>query len=449
MNRIIRITLSISCLLLCLFWFGCRSGSENARNPTIQDLSDSLMYDDVLKRLNGTQWERETDPWTIMIYCGALVETKRPLPREMVSPPVPQHVSRFIRGYYSFRQGKLRESLRIFSELAQDKEHHIWGDLGILEFSLATGSISNMKRPLESLEEETRKAPAVARTLHLPVYKAWYGFFSGQYDQAEKILNDHKDGIDAMRLSELQVTMLLRQDRFNEAEAIIKRMPPGFQVTAELESALINLKYGSKKWLEFLGEKRKKYPQFWVIESKYADALVDSGQIDAATEVRKKLAHARPFDVFVQLAFASHQLYHGNFEEAREYLVHLDYPPEVDYYDVLLAKMYSKQDLDVKAWEYLKLAKKLFPRSPYALAGITGMALKERDYNKMYGALKERLEIDPNDIQVLVFLMLVDCLRNEYDELWQIEKRVNSSKRYIDQEMREKIGLVKSKCGNR
>ena len=110
------------------------------------------MYNEILTKLNGTQWEREADPQTIMTYIDALVETRRTLPPEIVSPLVPQHVSRFIQGYYSFRQGKLRESLRIFSELARDKENHIWGDLGMLEFSLGTGSISNMKHPLESLE---------------------------------------------------------------------------------------------------------------------------------------------------------------------------------------------------------------------------------------------------------------------------------------------------------
>ena len=449
MNRIIKITLLISCLLLCVIWFGCRSGSENTRNPTIEELSDSLMYDEVLNRLSGKQWEKEGDPRTIMIYCDALVETQRPLPREMVSPPVPQYVSKFIHGYYSFRQGKLRESLRVFSELAQDKEHHIWGDLGILEFSLGTGSISNMKRPLESLEEEAKKTPAVARTWDLAFYKAWYGFYSGQYDEVDQILNDCKDSIDAVRLSGLKVAVLLRQDRFNEAEEIIKRMPPGYQVTAESESALIKLKYGSKKWLEFLREKRKKYPQFWVIESEYADALVDSGQIDAATEVRKKLAHARPFDVFIQLAFAAHQLYHGNFDEAKDYLARLDYPPEVSYYDVLLARMYEKQNLDTKAWEYLRLAKKQFPRSPYALSGIMGMALKERDFDEMYSAQKERLEIDPNDITTLLSAMYVHCLRKEYDEVWQVEKRISGSKRYIDQGIQEKIEDLKTKCGNR
>lgn len=449
MDRIIRITLSISCLLLCVVWFGCRFGSEYTRNLTIEELSYSLMYNEILTKLNGTQWEREADPKTIMTYIDALVETKRPLPREMVSPPTPHHVSKFIHGYYSFRQGKLRESLRIFSELARDKEHHIWGDLGILEFSLGTGSISNMKNPLESLDEEARKTPAVLRIWDLPFYKAWYCFFSGHYDEADRILTDYKDSIDPVRLSELKVTMLLRLDRFNEAEEIIKSMPPGYQVTAELESALVRLKYGSKKWLEFLREKRKKYPQFWIIESKYADALVDAGQIDSASEAYKKLAHARPFDVFIQLAFVSHQLYHGNFEEAKDKLIHLDYPPEVSYYDVLLAKMFSKQNLDMKAWEHLRLAKKQFPRSPYALSGIMGLALKERNYDEMYSALKESLEIDPNDIATLLAAMFVHCLRKEYDEAWQVEKRINGSKRYFDQEMRERIGSLKANCDPR
>ena len=99
LNRIIRITFSISCLLLCVFWFGCRSGPDIPLNPTLEELVYSLKYEEVLSKLNGERWERETDPRTIMIYCEALVETKTPLPREMVSAPVPQHVGKFVHGY--------------------------------------------------------------------------------------------------------------------------------------------------------------------------------------------------------------------------------------------------------------------------------------------------------------------------------------------------------------
>ena len=303
-----------------------------------------------------------------------------------------------------------------------------------------------MKRPLESLENEARKNPTFAREWGLAYYKAWYCFCSGQYDEVEKILNDDKDSFDAVELSELKVTMLLRQDRFNEAEKIVRRMPPGYQRTAELESELIKLKYGNKKVLDYLSEKRKKCPQFSLIESKYADALVDSAQIDAATEVRKKLAHERPFDFFIQLAFASHQLYHGNFEEAKDYLVRLDYPPEVSYYDDLLAKMYSKQGLDAKAWEYIKLAKKMFPKSPYALSAIAAMAWKERDLDMQYAALKEELETDPNNIQILALMVLLHFFRNECDQALQVEKQISGSKRYVEPEIRQKLDSVKSKC---
>jgi tetratricopeptide (TPR) repeat protein len=404
------------------------------------------MYDEILNRLNSQQWERDTDPRNIMFYCAALVETKRQLPREITSPSIPRHVSEFVQGCYSFRQGKLRESLRIFSELARDKDHHLWGDIGLLAFSLETGNISNMKRPLERLEAEAKKNPAVVRTWDLLYYKAWYAFYSGNHEEVEQILNNHKDSLAALGLSELKVTVLLRQDRFDEAEEIIRKIPSGYQVRAGLDSELIKLKYGSKKCLEYLRKKKTEYPRFRGLESKYADALVDTGEVEAATEVRKKLVQERPFDFFVQLAFAAHQLYHGNLEEAKDYLIRLDYPPEVNYYDVLLAAMYKKQNLDMKAWEYLGLAKKLFPRSPYVLSGIMSMALKERDFDKQYAALKESLEIDPNDIATLVAAMFVHCFRKEYDQVLQAEKRINASKRYVDPEMREKIELVKAKC---
>lgn len=446
MNRIARITLSVSCLLLCFLWLGCRSGSESAKNRSARELANSGTYEEALNKLSREKWKPGEDPEIIMTYCDALVETGRALPQEMVSPPIAQHVSKFIHGYYSLRQGRLRESLRIFSELSQDKEHHVWGDLGMLEFSLASASIANMKRPLESLERESGKIPSLVRTFNVPLYKAWYSFFSGRYDETQMILNEYKNSIDPAMLSELKVRMFLREDRFDEAENMIRKMPADYQVTAEMESTLIKLKYGNKKWLEFLSEKRKKYPQFQTIESNYADALVDLGQIDAATDVRKKLVQARPFDVTVQLAFAAHQMYHGNPKDAKDYLVRLDYPPEVSFYDTLMARMYSQEGLDAKAWEYLNLAKGMFPKSPYALTGIAAMAFKERDFDREYEALHEKLEVEPNDIETLVMMMFVQCFRREYSEIWKIEKRINQSKRYIEPGIREKIDLVRNKC---
>ncbi len=446
MNRTMKIILPVLCLYLCVFWFGCRPGSGDTRNPTIEELSNALMYTAVLDRLSNVQWEREDDPRTIMMYCDALVETRKPLPEAMISPPVPQHVSKFTRGYYSFRQGKLREGLKIFSEIVEDKKHHVWGDLGVLVFSLETSSIANAKRPLDVLEREAGRDPALSQKWNLPFYRTWYNFYCGRYDEVDKILRDYEDNLDARGLSELKVTMLLMKDKFSEAERMIRRMSPGYQWTAVLESELIKLKYGHQKWLEFLREKRKQYPRFWMIESKYADALVESGQIDSATKIRKKLVEVRPYDFLMQLALAAHILYHGNFEDARGYLLRLDYPPEVSYYDVLLSEMYSRQNQAAKAWECLKLAKKLFPKSPYVLTGIMGMALNARDYDMAYRAVKEKLEIDPNDIETLVLAMLVYCLRREYNEVLRVETQIEGSRRHIDKEIKEKIESLKTQC---
>jgi len=446
MIKRVKIALLITYMLVAVLLLGCRPGSADTLNRTVYDLANSLMYDTLLTELANHNWDTESDPRIIMIYCDALVETNKPLPGSMLLPSVPQYVRNFIRGYYNFRQGKLKESIKTFSELAQDRANHAWGDLGILTFSLATGSITNMKDPLDRLEREAERIPEMVQKWEIPFYKAWYNYYTGHYDEVARMLDQRSHDFDSAQLSELRVTMLLRNDEFDKAEQIIRRMPSTYQATVALEADLVKLKYGTKKWLEYLREKRKKFPQFWLLESEYADALSGEGQFDEVTEIRKRLVKNRPFDFVMHLALASHMLFHGKFEDAKEYLLRLDYPSEVDYYDVLLSEMYEKENQKTKSREYLMLASKLFPKSPYVLSRMKGIAIKERNYASVHNIIREQLDNDPNDIEILVFAMYVRCMGKDYNDMSHIEAQINKSKRFVSEGMRERIEHIKSRC---
>ena len=47
----------------------------------------------------------------------------------------------------------------------------------------------------------------------------------------------------------------------------------------------------------------------WLIEQRYAEALIESGQIDLGVDIFKKLASKRPFDIHIQINLSEKLLY--------------------------------------------------------------------------------------------------------------------------------------------
>jgi hypothetical protein len=362
-----------------------------------------------------------------------------------MSPPSPEHIAQFAQGYYNFRQGKLKDASEAFERLAHNKEHHLWGDIGMLVYAHYTGSISNMREPLLSAEGEAKGDPSLLRKWSVPFYEAWYCSDSGRDDRVWAILAEPGSSLDPFQVAELKAYLLLKGDKFDEAQDIIKSMPPEYQLTASLESTLIELRYGNKKWLDYLRRKRKECPQFWVIERQYGDALIAGGDVSAGLEILKKLVDSRTFDFNVQLDYAAQRLYHVKDETAAQYLLQLNYPSDLTKYDVLLSQLYLDRKMYAESERQLMIAKKLFPRSYDVLLGILTLSIEQRDNDRAYQAARELLEVYPNDIGALLLSMEAYCFRHEYDKARAMENRIKESKRYVDDRVLEGVKLLDQK----
>ena len=70
--------------------------------------------------------------------------------------------------------------------------------------------------------------------------------------------------------------------------------------------------------------------------------------------------------------------------------------------------------------------------------------MEKHDYDKANQALKEILELYPNEIFVLASIVELNYLRGEWDELFLTEKKISQSPRYISEETLDKVKSFKA-----
>ena len=101
---------------------------------------------------------------------------------------------------------------------------------------------------------------------------------------------------------------------------------------------------------------------------------------------------------------------------------------------------YAEKERSTKS---INLAMKLYPKAPRFLWLIFDIAMEKHDYDKAAQALKEILELYPNEVSALSSMVELNYLRGEWDELSIAEKKINQSPRYISEGMRTKLNLIR------
>lgn len=445
--------LFILLLVATVLWVSRERKADTVYNR-ITSLARSFSYGQILTEFSAYPWDREKDPAVLMVYCEALVEGGKSIPSFLKSPPLPMHIAEFAHGYFNLLNGELQEAVNKFLNLinqTENKEGQVLGNIGFLEFALYTEAIANMKIPLESLQSIADRNPSSVPSWVIPYYSSWYYFNSGKFSEVGNIIQKYNKELDPITLLILQVELLVRDNRFEEAEKTIKNLPTDLlndQDVIALEADIINLKHGPEQRIKYLYKKHKQFPSAWLIEQRYGEALLESGQAELAIEILKKLVQKRTFDVITQLYLAEDMLGYGKVDVTKEIFSHLrkksaELPHYSTYYNFLLAKIFYMQKKEEEAQKSLSLAMKLYPKAPRFLWLMHDIAREKHDYNNAYQVINEILEIDPNEVSALVSLMELSYLRGKWNELAEAEKKINQSQRYISEEMRDEVKSYK------
>lgn len=432
-------------LIILLISSSCikKEQTEPLSHARIKSLYNSLLFEQIVSDYSAYPWHREENPEMFMIYCESLVESGKNLPSFLKTPSLQAYKSEFVQGYFDFLRGDLRKALERFVNLSNNPDGRVWGAIGLLEFSLHTGSITGMKGLLEELQLIANHNSSSVPSWSIPHYSAWYHFYSGEFDEVVRIIRKYSKELDPVSLLNLRVNLLVRENRFQEAEKAFKDLPSDLlnnQDVIDIEAEIVRLKYGNEEWLKYLSEKLKRFPQMWLIEQHYGEALIKNDQVQAGIEILKKLAKKRPFDITLQLTLAEKLLYYEKGKGVKDIFLFMEKNSTWHaYYYYLEAKIYYGQKQEENLQKILNRAREFSPKDPHFLSLMFTLAMKKHDYDTAYRTIKEILKLEPNDVSELVSLMELSYLKKDWKEFMIAEKAIKRSTRYISQETWDEI----------
>lgn len=417
---------------------------------TITNLNRSCSYEKIVTAFSAYPWSQEKDPGMLMIYCEALVETNRSFPSYLQHPPLPAYQSEFAQGYYAFLRGEYRKALTSFSNLSGDHSGAAWGYIGALEFAVDTESITIMEGLLKQLQTLADQDASSVPDWAIPYYKASYYFYSGKFSQVNEVIRKYNKLLDPVAVVMLRVPLLIRENRLEEARKTITDMPAEFlndQRMIAIESDLIKVESGPEQCLKYLQEKNERFSYMRLITERYADVLIETGQIQQGVDMLKKLARKRPYDIMLQLNLAEKLIYYEKGKGAEDILLSVIKDNiGIPYYELLVAKIYLTRGDEDKSQQALAIAKKLYPDNPGLLWFAYTLAMRKHDYAHAFQTIKKMIEIYPNDVPALVSLMEVSYLSGKWNELSAAEKTINRSNRYISVETWDKVKSYKAQA---
>jgi tetratricopeptide (TPR) repeat protein len=332
----------------------------------------------------------------------------------------------------------------------------VWGLFGILEYALLTENITNMEVPLEVLQMLAQQDATAVPSWAIPHYSAWYHISSGRFEEVEKILPllAQEKKVNPLDLAELKVGLALRKNRFEEAQRALNDLPPEYRKTQDasaLEAEILWLKDGPEQSMKYLSEKVERHPNWWLIKRWHASALIEIGQHQKGLDLLMSLAQSRPFDLPLQVDLIRNWTYYGGKIDSKEIEEYVDRAlrnslnnAQLPSYRVLIADDYAHQGRHEEAKKEFARVKELHPKSP-DLLWVTYYYYRDRqEYDSASRALKELLEVDPHDVSALVSRMQLSYLRGAWEEVFEVEKALTQSPRYISEQQRNEIRSYKA-----
>ena len=428
-------------LFLAIFGFCCEA-SADIDLQKISNLSRTLQFEKIVDEYEDYPWANLNDPGILMQYCYALVETGRDLPDSLKEPKVPQHISNFSKGYYILLKGDYVQALDIFVDLTTKSRGLIWGYIGLLEFDIWTENVANMTEPLTRLKELSEHDLQNISWV-VPYYSSYYNFNIGNFDKTKAILVEKKSQLDSDFYDELYVNLLIdSEDDLEEAEryvqkAIKEKGPTPNLIT--LKAQLMGFRSGPEQQIAYLAKQVDEFPNMWAIKRFYAYTLIDTGEVAKGINILRNLAEQRPFDVMVQLNLAETLLLYQNGRGLKDIFVAINYPFQLPYFNVIMARIFHIQGKDKQAEEHLGIAKSIFPNSKDVLWFSFDKAMDNHAYDSAISAMTEYLDAYPYDIDGMFALLEAYHRNSQHGLVLKIAKKIQKSKRFVKQEILNKI----------
>jgi tetratricopeptide (TPR) repeat protein len=418
---------------------GCVRKDEGTRadHERMYAFARTFSFEQIVEEYRDYDWAGLDDPAILMGYCFALVETGSELPETLQLPAAPLHVHESALAFFHLYGGRLRDAYRHLMGIPRDEPRLLWRHTALMEYAFDTEQISYLGVLLANLEKLGQTSTLAAEVSSY--YGAWYHFYSGEFHEVEKILA----GPPGYWLAEderlyLHGSMLIRENRFQEALDAIEKAPPEIRESQDviiLQGDIVALTEGFDRWLSFMRERHEQHPQMPWVEYWYAKGLVDAGEKERGIPKLKSVTERRPFDYWMQLETAQVFLHEALAEEQEFVLGVLKNPQYMESfsYKIFMAETYDLLGKKENSLRLIRDARINFPASTELLWYQHDRAFKDADYSGAEKAVRKILDMYPNDVDALLSLMFAMDAQEQWDVVLELEERVLGSKRFLSE----------------
>lgn len=391
----------------------------------------------IRRLLDKHRWSDGDDPRLVMTYCEALVETNAEVPEALgVLAPT---VFRFATGYWTLLRGDSKAAAKVFNSLLEDKRGGRYGYIGLLEKAQYTGNIASMGPLLDGLSRARQDGLAVPVWVE-PYFRGVYSLGVGKYREVAELVQVARvqGDLQGSMLIELQVPLLLREDRLSEAKLLLANTRPLTQELIVSHANIVAVDEGYEASSHLLKDRLEQFPHMWKVAEAYLFHALETVRFDNRRSVPYlnalvDLQRRRPYDIRLKLLLANALFDTGDPIAAltQSLLEDLRSADEFVSYDLLVAKLALLSQSLATYKNSVDKASAKAPLDPSVLWFSYQAADRLGANTTALENLNELLRPDPRNLFVLEALVKTYSKLGQEIEAQRIAEQIKSVRRNV------------------
>ena len=416
-------------------------------------LLDQMQFDRVIHLYEGYDWATEGSPYSLMLFCTALNESKKKLIDYFDSAKYPLHISKFAEAYSDLLNGKASLAKSKFMDLKNsfDSQNFLYGAIGLLESGIFT---LNFKHIDLLLKEFKNKIP----NCWLMDYNIIYNFNAFNFEVVENIISSlsKKQLSESLTLRLIQIQLKIRGNQLQEALELVEESTNHFGNFQDLlveKNKILSFLYGPNESYLFLTRTLKKYPYMWKLNLDRQFLLLEQNgekNEQVILEKIKVIAYHRKNDIPSLLSICNAMSDYGHHLDAIKYMQIFMKKTDAQYEFFLSNLFMAKNHLLSNNKIRFQVAYQDAVNKSQNDIGLQwlsyNIALGEERYVDANLILKKLLDHDPNNINTLTALIHINVLLKQWDQVISYYNIIKKSNRFIDDLQRDWLEKQRKKA---
>jgi len=380
------------------------------KSENLDVLFDSGKYLELIYKIESYQWNSKSDPKDLMQYCFALNELNKNFPSSFKAPHIPNYIENFSIAYSSLLKGDAVKANAIFRNIKDEGVSGYWKYIGLLEYSIWTGSTKNMLPQILMLKKLHHTHDKAFNLI--PYYEIYTYFMNRNLKTASILLNKYKLNLDEFFYIELKVDILINKNKITKASELLNRLEGKRSLISNLavqKSELLDLLNGNLSSIDYLYEYLSENPNAWSVKREIAYWFLRNNDNKKGMSLLNEILIDRPLDYYYKLSLLDVLLDYGQTDDdikltkriMKDIYENHKLVGIVDYH-ILVAKILNMGGKIKEAYNQLEYVSRIAPNNNKLLWMYFDLFLGEKKYKKALQINKKMLLLDPNNNELLI-----------------------------------------------